>query len=509
MADTEAESCRSAGGVAPPAGEATGPPQYTSNASGTSGTGVAVSLRTAGHFFFEIVVRVMPSAFLVFLLGVLLGGLKNWAAWHLLDKGEAMGWTQPWNETRDSELEGAWGTQTYVEFMNTSAHLYRDGFHDVPKYADHWVIIFYLRNAVESSVGCGVPVFIIWALHGFQSTKRITLICFMPFVITFFVFYLASAYMVINVGRPLVGHLLTQIIVGGLVALQAFVVLPQVGKRLKLTNIWKSVIAPYCVLVISLGALQNLVPIVSEKIKSEWVLVMFRVFGYSFMQEVFVGCVRILQRLVPVSDEAYRPEDKTFSVLPVDCLFGYWGRILLMDLTETGPILAANLAISVGEFLARITVVQRDKLYLRVLWASSKKQSEFWQVNASGMMRFRCSMITTHLFAEYLMIATAAGYYYASGIAPSMTEHIFNCATQFLAELFCDGITLCWEIFIHKLPIVQAWNNRRAYFGVFFGLFAIGFNVFAMSRSANYFCGMKKPDTTWYVTLRYCGAAKG
>merc|ERR550534_1509537 len=124
-----------------------------------------------------------------------------------------MQWTQPWNQTRERELEGAWNTQTYVEFMDTPRHLYRDEFESSPKYADRWVYIFYLRNAIEASVGCGVPFFMIWALHGFHQTMRITLMSFFPFAIVFIAFYLVCAYMVTTIGHPLVGQMVTTTIV--------------------------------------------------------------------------------------------------------------------------------------------------------------------------------------------------------------------------------------------------------------------------------------------------------
>ena len=109
--------------------------------------------------------------------------------------------------------------------------------------------------------------------------------------------------------------------------------------------------------------------------------------------------------------------DKVFAVLPLDCLFGYWGRIILMDLTSKWAILIANAGNAFLELGARVSVVQRDKLYLGMAWGSWSSRDAYWKTNAKAMMRFRCSMIISHLFTEYLMIAAAASFYWKSGIA--------------------------------------------------------------------------------------------
>merc|ERR1712194_441174 len=147
----------------------------------------------------------------------------------------------------------------------------------------------------------------------------------------------------------------------------------------------------------------------------------------------------MLMRVVPLVDEdEYRPEDKVFAVLPLDCLFGYWGRVILMDVNNVWVILIANIGNVFLEFTSRITVVQRDKFYLRMVWGSHA--AAYWTTNAKGMMRFRCSMIISHLFSEYLMIAAAASFYWASGIAKDMNSLIFNTAIQVITEIIVDSV---------------------------------------------------------------------
>ena len=99
------------------------------------------------------------------------------------------------------------------------------------------------------------------------------------------------------------------------------------------------------------------------------------------------------------------------------------------------------------------------------------------------------------------MIAATSSFYWCSGIATDLEAHIFNCSVQFGTELMVDIFTLYVEIVWEKLPVIAAWFNRQKHWGPIFGVFAIGFNLFAISQAGQYFCAMRKPDDHEFIML--------
>lgn len=261
---------------------------------------------------------------------------------------------------------------------------------------------------------------------------------------------------------------------------------------------------------LALMVLRYQVPLYVVSLTNPWKKVLFRIVVYEMMKEVFVGATRMLLRLIPLSDEhEVRPEDKTFVLLGCDCLFGYWGRIIIMDLNDNAASAVCSFTLALAEFLSRVSVVHRDRLYLAVLFRSGDKRSEYWASNAAAMKRFRCSTVYMHAILEYLMTAAAFTFSWASGItrAKDMGSLVANLVIQVLAEVVCDGLTFYVELFRHKLPIISAWNSRHRHWLLLFVTFTVGFNLFAISQSGEYFCALRNPDTQ-NIVLTYCGGAK-
>ena len=50
--------------------------------------------------------------------------------------------------------------------------------------------------------------------------------------------------------------------------------------------------------------------------------------------------------------------------------------------------------------------------------------------------------------------------------------------------------------------------QRQKHWGPIIGLFAVGFNMFAISQAGEYFCAMRKPEEHDFIILLYCGAPK-
>jgi len=459
------------------------------------------------QFMREVVSRLMLIVILLFIVGIATGWLMNEGAWHLLNKADDMGWAQPWQETRSRDLGPELNNQTYVHVYHRM-HRRRDEEPDVPKFDDRWIYVFYLRGAAAMMIGYGSPFFIMLAIHGIHKMWKCVAVCYTPFVVISLAISLGNATMLVSTDAPLMSGMMEVASIGILSLIEAVLVLPLIGKYLRLHHMFKVVILPFLLMNAGLFILKFCMPLIVLKLE-DFPKVAFRLIAYSAVTELFVGKARMACRLVPLSDEElYRPEDKVFAVLGLDCLFGYWGRILLMDLTNWSAIMVANFGNAALEFVARVTVVQRDKFYLGLTYLSWAKRDAYWGTNAKGMMRFRCSMIISHLFSEYLMIAAAAAFYWQSGIAKDMKSHFFNCLVQVISEFMVDVATLYWEIARHKLPVIPAWFQRQKHWGPILALFVVGFNIFAISQAGAYFCAMRKPDNPDWIMLLYCGASK-
>lgn len=215
----------------------------------------------------------------------------------------------------------------------------------------------------------------------------------------------------------------------------------------------------------------------------------------------------MLVRYVPLNDEAHiRPEDKPLSVVGISCLCGYWGRILLNSLSSPGWILVANFGVSFIEAANRLTVVSRDKSYLNMWFLSKNKGENYWTENAPGMKRFRCSMIYTKFCTEYLMIFSAAGFYWWASFPKDKDKgaFVFNVAIQFFFEIGTDSFCAYFEFFRARLPILQAWRNRQPRWLIMFGAFLIAFQCVAVSLSAENYCALRRKGSTDSVQMTFC-----
>merc|ERR1712007_102408 len=163
---------------------------------------------------------------------------------------------------------------------------------------------------------------------------KCVLVCYTPFAVLSVAICLANAYAVVNKEKPLVSDHVEIAFIGLLSSLEALVVLPLVGRYLRLHHVIKTVVIPFVLLNISLFGLKFILPVIVVQL-GDWAKVFFRLIAFSIVSECFVGLARIFVRLVPLTDEnIYRPEDKVFAVLGLDCLYGYWGRIIFMGLTN-------------------------------------------------------------------------------------------------------------------------------------------------------------------------------
>jgi hypothetical protein len=363
---------------------------------------ILVSVSLVSEYMREFGTRLIPLIILLSLLGSQIGYLLNRGANNLLNTAEEMDWHQPWTHSEPSGYSG----ETYVR-------VYDQGHWDYtvepsfPKLSNYYIRWFWIRQGVTGVLGYATPWFILFAFHGWSKIKTCFFVSYTPFAVFSIVFTAVNAFLCESQKSAIISTQLAAMIWGGLSMFQALVVIPIVGKRLGLMHIWKSVIFPYLLLNLGLAVLKYAVPIMVTAFESEGLRVAFRLITYVILAETFEGITRILLRYVPLADEnQIRPEDKPFGVAPVACLFGYWGRIILNTLKEPTWILVANISVSAIEIFNRLTVVRRDKLYVKISFWSRRKGADFWKNNASGMKRFRCSMIYTKTCTEYLMMGS-------------------------------------------------------------------------------------------------------
>jgi len=270
------------------------------------------------------------------------------------------------------------------------------------------------------------------------------------------------------------------------------------------------VIFPYVLLNVSLLLLKYVIPwVVNNVLKTDTAIVIFRLTAFVVIEEFFVASTRLLARAIPLADEAQvRPEDKAWIVLPQLAFFSYWGRILLMGITDTKLMWLANVALCLSEFVSRATVVQRDKFYMACLRRSKPQADEFWSANASGMKRFRCSLIYNHLITELLMIASASAFYLGAGISVDLWAHWYNTFIQVGTEAVADISCIYVEVVKHRLPVVTAWNNRHAKWAQFFGFFIIAINLVIDAHGGMFYCALRQPGDAEGIVMTYCGAKK-
>jgi hypothetical protein len=464
---------------------------------------ILVPLSLVFEFMREFGSRLIPLIILLSLLGAQIGYLLNRGANNLLTTAEEMDFHQPWTHSEPSGYLG----ETYVR-------VYEQGHWDYtvkptfPKLSNYYIGWFWVRQGVTGVLGYATPWFVLFAFHGWSKIKTCFFVSYTPFAVFSIVFTAVNAFLCESQKSAIISTQLAAMIWGGLSMFQALVVIPIVGTRLGLMHIWKSVIFPYLLLNLGLAVLKYAVPIMVTAFESEGLRVAFRLITYVILAETFEGITRILLRYVPLADEnQIRPEDKPFGVAPVACLFGYWGRIILNTLKEPTWILVANIGVSAIEIFNRLTVVRRDKLYVKISFWSRRKGADFWANNASGMKRFRCSMIYTKTFTEYLMIGSAAMFYWWSGFVKDKNygQFVLNISVQVLSETVVNGICGYFEFFREKLPIFDAWQNRNPRWLLMFGAFLLGFNLVAVSLSAENYCALRRLNTEDSVQMAICG----
>eukprot|EP00930_Biecheleria_cincta_P105193 TRINITY_DN9778_c0_g1_i1.p1 TRINITY_DN9778_c0_g1~~TRINITY_DN9778_c0_g1_i1.p1 ORF type:complete len:572 (-),score=92.22 TRINITY_DN9778_c0_g1_i1:90-1805(-) len=469
----------------------------------------AADWRSAARFGKEGCTRLTPIALMLVGFSCGAGYLMNAAACQLLDSAAETGWVQPWSEHRVTPIEPHLMNSTYVEFYSS---MHRDIQEQpmAPKLEPKWVYSYYLRMVFAAGLGYGLPWFTVVATQASQRKWRYFLAFMGPQLIILMTYGIAAAAYNTTTGKVLVSDNMEA---GGgfaFAALQTFVAIPFVARQLGMQHHWKFIIVPYLLMVIGLVMLRYLIPWVLLNITNEWLKVAFRLFGFQALGELFEAATRISLRLVPLeSEHEVRPEDKTFVVLALMSLFQYWGRVIMMDLIEPGPQVACSLGLAVIELVSRTTIVLRDRTYLAIYYRSWSMSKAYWQVNLSGMVRFRCSNLYMHCMTEYLMIASAFTFSWAAGLVDYKNKAalILNLIIQLGSEAITDIAAFYWEIFRSELPVIQAWDARHKSWTLLFGAFTLCFSLFAISQTGTYFCALPDPHSDWAV-LKHCGAAK-
>lgn len=464
------------------------------------------TMATALTFSKEMLQRMIPLICIVGIFGYFPGALIKGAADDLLDSHEHSNssWSQIWSDHQDSDLGSAeLNNATFVQIYD-KVHRAHDVEPSAPKFSTPWIYAYYLRMGVVVLMGYGIPWFDLVMLFGVKRTGKYVVGCFAPLVILVMSYCFAASAHLAGTGDLLISNEFVERIIGFMVAsAMALLVLPIVLKQMGAEHPWKAFIFPYLLLWVSLIALRYQVPVYVVGLSNDWYKALFRVFVYEFMKECFIAPTRILLRMIPLDCTEVRPEDKTFVVLGVDCLFAYWGRVIMMDLQEVGPMYFASIGLGLLECTGRITVVMRDRIYLGFLFCSREKGEKFWKANKAAMVRFRCSTVYMHTLLEYLMISSA--FWFAAATGAPMWTLIQNVVIQLVAEMCTDGISFYFEIFRHKLPVIVAWNNRHKYWFLCFGVFTVCFNLFAISQSAQYFCAFRNQNR---IEVVYCASDK-
>jgi len=470
--------------------------------------------KTALQTLLEIAIRVIPIALVLYGVVAGVGYLIYFASASLLKQAMQSGWTQIWSEHRVPEIEHEFMNQTFVELY---AGLHRDESMDplAPHYETKWLYAYYLRMTFVATVGFGVPWFTLIVTQGWGRVQKYFLMIFLPQAIILNAYGIAAASYTDATGTPLLSDLVERGL-GFLFALiQLVIAIPFTARALKLQHYIKSLIIPYLFLWAALIALRYVVPTVILGLDNDWHKAIFRLVVFTAMGEVFVGGTRMVLRFIPLSAEAeMRPEDKSLIVLSMACLFQYWGRVIMMDLKETYPQLLCSFGLGLIEFLARVFVVQRDKLYMTLALRSKQKRDDYWGANQPGMGRFRCSTIYMSFLIEYFMMISAFSFSYYSGLTrgKDMSSLFTNLAFQVASEIMTDVSAGYVELFVSKLPIIQAWRNRHKHWTVIFGSFVIVFQLFAISQTGGYFCAVRNPkygpSEVGFAALKYCGAEK-
>jgi len=462
----------------------------------------------AKRFLKQLWARVLMIGFVVCFFSAGAGMLFQGAASQLVQ--DAGHFEQVWQERIELKTDDDLMNKTYIKIYDK---MHRDDTVEpsAPKMQDRWVYAYYIRMSLIANLGYALPWFFLFTTIGWARTRRYFLLFFAPQAVFMFAYgFLAAAYLC-GTGRLLLDDWPERI--GGFVlaGLQTFVAIPYVQRKVGLKHAFRPIIMPYLILWVALVGLRYFVPVMTAMLTIEWNKVLFRLTLYQMGSEFLVGLTRLSLRFVPLEDqEEVRPEDKPLILLGIMCLFQYWGRIIMMDLKEPGPQIVCSFGLGMIEFFSRITVVSRDKAYMRVVLRSKLRMSAYWSGNAAGMKRFRCSTIYMHGVLEYLMIFSAFSFSYASGLtrAIDLASLSMNLCIQIGSELIVDALSFYWELFREKLPIVAAWDARKPNWAWYFGIFVVCFNLFAISQTGEYFCAFENPDLKDAVVLRYCGREK-
>jgi hypothetical protein len=462
-------------------------------------------MHNAKIWFKEVVPRLAPGVVLLAVLGACIGYLLNRASDYLLVTAEANGWHQPWTEeTYPGEY---YINQTYVRVY---AQKHWDWTNDIhaPKLRNDYIGWFWARQGLTGALCYATPFFVMLGYHGWQKAWKVVVFGYSPFALFCIVFTAINCILCQNKKSPFVKYDDTRIIWGVLCLFEALVVIPLLAKYfMHLKHVWRGVIFPFLILSIGLLVLKFAVPYLLAHFESEGERVLFRLTVYVLLTELLEGSTRMLVRFIPLDAEMEtRPEDKPFGTIGIVCLCGYWGRIIMNSLNETSWIFIANAGVGIIEVIGRLTVVPRDKFYCRLMHLSKKKGDDFWERNASGMKRFRCSMIYTKFCTEYLMIASAASFYFGSAFVKDkdVGKFIMNVLIQLFSEFIVDGVCAYFEFVREKLPVLQAWRGKNPHWVYMFPVFLLAFQLVAVSLSAENFCALRRQGFSDSVLMTFC-----
>ena len=112
------------------------------------------------------------------------------------------------------------------------------------------------------SIGYGSPWFIMLSIHGIAKVWKCMAVCYTPFVVFSFLISVGNAAAVVSTGAPFLSGGLEVGSIGLLSFIEAFVVLPLVGKRMELHHMFKIFILPFALLNVGLFILKFGMPLV-------------------------------------------------------------------------------------------------------------------------------------------------------------------------------------------------------------------------------------------------------
>lgn len=504
-------------------------------------------------FIGQVVIRLIPAMIICFFVGYFSGNLMYMAGQTLITEAReparsAWAAKHSWSKQRDLELnifkdglDDILMNSTYVQIYDR-VHRVKSEEPDAPKFQDMWIIIYYARMGIQALLAFGAPWVIFWIVAGWRRVWKYVLLWYGPIFLAVVGYCIVAAWWNLNMTESMNSTYGQNIGAFILAVIQVFVAIPWVAKRLGMQHPFKTIVIPYLLLNVSLLGLKYIIPfIVIDRLENDYFKVLFRLTAFPATQELFIAAARMCARLIPYekrntrtrgsqgSDETLdgesdhcdiRAEDKPFLILPQVALFSYFGRFILMGLTDKYAMWAANLGLMLLEICSRAFIVQRDKLYLgRVVLRSPEKMKDWWGTNARGMQKLRCSMIYGHSCTEYLMMASASAYYLGAGISTDLEAHWYNYFVQVGSELVTDSISLYIEIVRHKMPVQRHWNTRHPHWAAFYAFFIFSINVIIVAHGGMYYCALRDPrqvprkpilyyDSRDPVVVTFCGPDK-